>query len=189
MVELRAKIKNAKHLFALDTAKLYKVNQAIYRLQGIQGTIASRKEAACIRNRNSTSSLAICNDYEMVLKQFKQDYKTPLQVFCVSAKAYFDFTRDDRNSLPSGFLNISDTGIPSLRRWLQESTLNIRNQAANSFLESILSLEASMKIWMHDKRIDHTISLDQKNFIEKAFDDSLGLLTKVGTNVFLSTKY
>lgn len=78
-----------------------------------------------------------------------------------------------------GFLNLSDTGIPVLQKWLVETTLKDRENYSMAFLEDVVSLDLSMTPWIADTSADFKMSHTSREIVEDKFDKSLENLLKV----------
>ncbi|ESZ96348.1 hypothetical protein SBOR_3280 [Sclerotinia borealis F-4128] len=149
-----------------DESKLGKAYQKLNTLEQIERTFYSRKMQACIRNRNAVSTTALRDDFE-----------SPLQVFCISALAHFDHT--ERGSQMDGFFKLRDAGVLALRAWLIDATLGNRSCNAESFLADIECLETTLHLWAADTTVEYKLPATQKEEIENAFDEQVEVLGKI----------
>lgn len=170
-------MRQAKGKLDSSGGELYKGQEKIRELEDAIKSLQSLQKAACIKNRNEVSTEELRKDYQNVLKQMGQKNKKPLQVFCVSALAFAQMAKESKQV--EGFPRLSDTGIPSLQRWLVETTLKDRERHAVSFLEDVVSLELSIAPWVADTSAEFKMPPSQREAVEKIFDDKFETLQKV----------
>lgn len=175
------RIRQAKEKLDVAGSKLYDGQERIRELENAIKLSHSLQKAACINNRNEVSTAELRKDYQNVLRQMGQPNKKPLQVFCVSALAFAEMTKESKHV--EGFPRLSDTGIPLLQRWLVETTLKDRERHAVSFLEDVVSLELSIAPWVADTSAEFKMPLTQREMIEKIFDDNFDTLKKVRLSI------
>ncbi|TVY41981.1 Nuclear GTPase SLIP-GC [Lachnellula occidentalis] len=166
----------ANNKYAAAGNDLSKGQEAIRYLEDTIKALQSRKTAACIRNRNEVSTDELRKDYQIASKQMGQHNTKPLQVFCVSALAFTDMAKGSANV--EGFLKLSDTGIPPLQRWLNETTLRDRERHAVAYLEDVVSLELSIAPWIADTSADFKMAQTQIQNLENAFDKHFNSMLK-----------
>ena len=148
--------------------------------------LSSQIYGACITNRNEVTQSEIRADYESVLKEV--DYPggdNPLQVFCVSAMVHAYFQQDlQHKALALGFPHVAASGIPELQQWLMESTVPTRERSAKAFLESLVSLELSMKPFTEDSSFEFKMENNQKEKIVEFFSNNFNELANVCPLIF-----
>lgn len=162
----------------VDESRLGKSCQKLIELNHRVWTLNSKKMQACIQSRNAVSTEALRDDFESVRKQMgEKKALKPLQVFCISALAHFEFRKSDNQF--EGFFHSRDTGIPALRKWLIDSTLGNRSTNAESFLADIESLETTLWLWAADTTVEFKLPAAKKYEIENSFDEQVDALCKV----------
>lgn len=178
--KLRKQLQETKDAVEKDSSKLVDAGETIKQLKEALDKCESRKRSVCIAKRNEVSSTEIRRDFETAAKQLGRKAKSkskPLQVFCVSSWAFSQLSKGD-TSYP-GFPRIRDTGIPALQQWLGETTLPTRDRNALAFLEDVISLDCSMRLWLEDTSEEFKMTGLQRNGIEDLFDGQLAALKKV----------
>ncbi|TVY88490.1 Nuclear GTPase SLIP-GC [Lachnellula willkommii] len=170
------KITQANKEYDVAGSELSRGQEAIRHLEGLIKALQSHQKAACIRNRNEVSTDKLRKDYQIASKQMGQKNKKPLQVFCVSALAFTDMAKGSANV--EGFLKLSDTRIPQLQRWLNETTLQDRERHAVAFLEDVVSFKLSIAPWIAHTSAEFKMTQTQSQNLEKVFKKHFGNMLK-----------
>lgn len=133
---------------------IQKLEKAIRKLTDYIFFQVSNMRKICIDDMNESSVAAVRGHYEESLAQIGRTVTTPLPVFCVASKLYLQYTctsTGESCKRESGFLDIADTGIPSVKKWIVVRTLANRETCARNFLLETETFLDSNAAWINDK--------------------------------------
>ncbi|KAI1780219.1 hypothetical protein F4818DRAFT_437499 [Hypoxylon cercidicola] len=161
------------------------VHKEIQEAESERSKILAEVKARCIRGRNDYSRGAIKQDFASGIKELDQenaaeedeetfnpeedlrDYDEvarTLPVFCVSSRAYQKLSgrlqKDDFRS--DGFMSPEDTEIPQLQQHTQRLTEAGRKRHCRSFLNELVQLINSMKLWTTNDETQCTLTDGEK---------------------------
>lgn len=160
-----------------------KVERNIHKAVANIDLSKSRQTAVCIRNRNTMSATELRKDYDAAASMIPSAHQKPLQVFCVSAHAFWEFKKS--NGLVPGFLRLEDTRIPQLSHWLEETTLMPRHRITTGYLEDIERLELSMAPWI-ETCSEFKMSPSEVEAVKDSFNAKLKILQDVSRDSQIS---
>lgn len=112
--------------------------------------LLTRQKWACVWMRNRHIKKAIRRDFAQRQKilarerRHRNEYDGSVDVIPVSATAFRDHLKDRE---PPGFPTVRHTGIPLLRRWLADSTLERREKHLDALLHALQRLFSSIQQW------------------------------------------
>ncbi|KAK7739253.1 hypothetical protein SLS62_011259 [Diatrype stigma] len=191
----RKRIREARK--ALDR-ELGELRTEIQRVQAEREELLAESKAICIKGRNEYSRRAIRHDFAMGIKELDQenaveeddtafdpdqdirDYDEvarSLPVFCVSSRAYQKLSgrlrKDDFRS--HGYLSVDDTEVPKLQEHTRKLTEAGRASHCRRFLNDLLQLVNSMKLWAANDSTRSTLTDLEKRreemHLRKLLDD------------------
>ncbi|KAF7959697.1 hypothetical protein EAE96_001310 [Botrytis aclada] len=138
----------------------------------------ARIKAKCINNRNEIQIAAITEEFESGRKELgEQDTSRPLQIFCVSAKAFLDLcSGQESDALACGFFTKADTGIPTFRDALIAKTWETRLQNSRTFNEGVANAAALLDMWSADTIADFKMKSDERAVVETKLNEMYGAL-------------
>ncbi|TEY48783.1 hypothetical protein BOTCAL_0292g00050 [Botryotinia calthae] len=138
----------------------------------------ARIKAKCIKNRNEIQIAAINEEFEAGTKELgEQEASSPLQIFCVSAKAFLDLCSGQAGeALDCGFFTKADTGIPTLRDALIVKTWETRLLNSRTFNEGVANAAALLDMWSADTIADFKMRLDERAVVETKLNEMYGAL-------------
>jgi hypothetical protein len=138
----------------LDHVKSLKSRAAEF--DGILGSLEGLKKYRCIQMRNRRIKMRLCADF--VRRQRKlarlaehdnDKFHGSIEVFPVSAEAFCHLLREKKAMF--GFPSeLSSTGIPKLRQWLDEAVLVHREEHLDLMLRASRRLYHGIKCWSDD---------------------------------------
>lgn len=163
----------ANQLWSLQTKK-----------ESIESSLANnqaRIKAKCIKNRNEIQIAAITEEFETGRKELgEQDASRPLQIFCVSAKAFLDLcSGQEGEALACGVFTKADTGIPTFRDALIAKTWETRLHNSRTFNEGVANAAALLDMWSADTIADFKMKSDERAVVETKLDEMYGALEQV----------
>ncbi len=113
-------------------------------------SLRARQKWQCVSMRNHHITQAIKRDFAQRQKTLARGiphdplYDGALDVLHVSATAYRDHLKGRE---PTGFRTKSNTGIPRLRQWLEDSVLKRREEHLGSLLITLQRLFHNINSW------------------------------------------
>ncbi|RYP52928.1 hypothetical protein DL768_002024 [Monosporascus sp. mg162] len=197
---------------AIDT-EAADIRKEIQRVQTEREGLLAESKVICIKGRNEYSRKAIRHDFAMGIKELDQenaveeddttfdpdqdirDYDEvarSLPVFCVSSRAYQKLCgrlrKDDFQS--HGFQTVDDTEIPKLQEHAKKLTEAGRASHCRRFLNDLLQLANSMKLWAANDNTRSTLTDIEKRreemHLRKLLDDlERGLESSVKESISL----
>lgn len=112
--------------------------------------LRTRQMWACVSMRNDHIINAIERDFAQRQKTLARDvyhndvYDGSVDVIPVSATAFRDILKDRE---PMGFPTLAHTGIPRLRRWLEDAMLEQREDHLDTLLHALQRLFSTIQRW------------------------------------------
>ncbi|RYP00448.1 hypothetical protein DL763_000800 [Monosporascus cannonballus] len=165
--EERKRIRDSRRAIDKEVAG---VRKEIQRVQTEREGLLAESKAICIKGRNEYSRKAIRHDFAMGIRELDQenaveeddttfdpdqdirdydDVARSLPVFCASSRAYQKLCgrlrKDDFQS--HGFQTVDDTEVPKLQEHAKKLTEAGRASHCRRFLNDLLQLVNSMKLW------------------------------------------
>ncbi|KAF7899573.1 hypothetical protein EAF00_003909 [Botryotinia globosa] len=149
--------------------------------ESLESSLANNQayiKAKCIKNRNDIQIAAITEEFETGRKELgEQDASRPLQIFCVSAKAFLDLcSGQEGEALACGFFTKADTGIPTFRDALIAKTWKTRLHNSRTFNEGVANAAALLDMWSADTIADFKMKSDERAVVETKLDEMYGAL-------------
>ena len=111
----------------------------------------------------------------------KDLYDGTVNIFPVSASSYWaiPYAKKHGQDAPLGFPEVTYTGIPALKAWLQEATMEERSKHLGTTLNTFLGLFNGMKTWSSDEWINLQAHLDPAFIKRELLDKPLKELESV----------
>jgi hypothetical protein len=164
-----------------EESELYKVTQQKQRLEQDLLRAKSRVVKSCIQNRARIHREAIREVYETERQTMGQPAsERPLQVFSVSANAFFHFIEgEEQEAYYKGFSAKADTGIPDLRDALVAITWGSRLQNAQLFNEDVQRFVTRTKLWIVDSSSEYKMTDGERAIVEKRMEAEVKKLEQV----------
>jgi hypothetical protein len=156
----------------------------IKRIKGLQKgmhCIERKVVQECNKDRQEKSIVAVRMDFEATRQDMGCASTTPLPVFCVASNAYLNYQTQSGTRM-LGFPSESDTGIPSLRDWLNKLTFDGREKIARSIVDATEILIVAMKPWVEDRRGDVKLSSQERADLISIFETEVEELDQVCAN-------
>jgi hypothetical protein len=175
--KLRSQRSITKQQLQREKGMMLKKKEISEKLQSALWHMKCALRRACIDHRNELAAVEIKANYKRVADETgTESSPRPLRVFCISALKYLDILNGTRDY---GFPRDVNTGIPALKKWLVETTLESRHQNAKSYLVNVEKFEMAIKAFARDTSADHKIPHGQREELEGNFKKKSEELIKV----------
>lgn len=139
---------------------------------GIKHVMSSLAQA-CIEHRNADSKAEIQKLFLSAQKSYQSSRVKvkPLAVLPISTKSFASL---ERKQQVHGFPTLKSTGVPSLKNFFTEATLEVRRKNATAFLKEFQGLRCMMQQWAMTTEPPYKLSDTTLETIRKIVDDQLG---------------